>query len=311
MKQNWIDAVKGFVIILVLLGHVEIPHLLHKLIYAFHVPFFFIVSGFLYNQTKYKQYHFVRFFIKRFKAYICPFLLISLFFCLCEIIQGIPLTSWQDILMSNRLYGYYRPLWFLPCFFLSHLLFYPAFKMKSTFMGFYFVFCFFIAVLLNDLYRFKPYYFWHIDISFLGVVLMYIGFVIKQKNLLDKPISIPVIFILLSISFLLSYNNKDINLYSHNITHIDILIIESSLTTFLIMYLFKKYVVSNHFLATFNNKFVFCFNFFMNAMIIDLFHISKSNWIIFSILDLICFYVVIKLIKAIYSFLNQCHCYNH
>jgi len=47
MRFQFIDAVKGFAVILMILGHQQIGQLpfLGKAIYSFHMPLFFIVSG--------------------------------------------------------------------------------------------------------------------------------------------------------------------------------------------------------------------------------------------------------------------------
>lgn len=49
----WIDLAKGIVIILMVLGHVIIGRMdLNKFIFIFHMPFFFIMAGFLLNLDK-------------------------------------------------------------------------------------------------------------------------------------------------------------------------------------------------------------------------------------------------------------------
>ena len=301
MKQNWIDAVKGFVIILVLWGHVDLPPVWHKLIYAFHVPFFFILSGFLYNPPKYREQGFVCFAMKRFKSYIVPFLVISAFFMCINMFFMVPTMTIPDILMSNHLNGFYRPLWFLTCFFVSHLLFYGAFKMKQWGTSICIIGYLVMAILLNDLLRFKSYYVWHIDIAFLGTVCMFIGYQIKDKKLLDKQLSVWEMLILLVMWLVLACANKDINLYSRHISNVFVLLIEATLITYFILYLFRKYDITYSFLITFGNKslFVFCFNFFMNTLIADVFHISKNQWILFGIADLFCFYVVLQIINLL------------
>lgn len=42
----WIDALRGFAILLVIVGHTSPPF--QKLIYGFHMPLFFILSGFIF-----------------------------------------------------------------------------------------------------------------------------------------------------------------------------------------------------------------------------------------------------------------------
>lgn len=44
-RLEWLDAVRGVGITLVVLGHTALPPIGYVLIYAFHVPLFFIVAG--------------------------------------------------------------------------------------------------------------------------------------------------------------------------------------------------------------------------------------------------------------------------
>lgn len=63
-RIHWIDEVRGFAIILVIIGHVigglgsEIgggeDNILRTVIYSFHMPLMFIISGLVANENKYK-----------------------------------------------------------------------------------------------------------------------------------------------------------------------------------------------------------------------------------------------------------------
>ena len=44
-----IDALKGLGILLMIIGHSNLPFNLRGLIFVFHMPLFFIVSGYLYK----------------------------------------------------------------------------------------------------------------------------------------------------------------------------------------------------------------------------------------------------------------------
>lgn len=48
-RTIWVDAARGVAIILVLLGHNNPPFI--KYIFGFHMPFFFVLSGFLFSDT--------------------------------------------------------------------------------------------------------------------------------------------------------------------------------------------------------------------------------------------------------------------
>ena len=49
-RAEWIDACRGAGILIVVLGHCNPPF--NKLIYSFHMPLFFILSGYLYKNKK-------------------------------------------------------------------------------------------------------------------------------------------------------------------------------------------------------------------------------------------------------------------
>lgn len=49
-RETYIDIAKGIGIILVVIGHLHgINHIIHDFFYLFHMPLFFIISGYLYN----------------------------------------------------------------------------------------------------------------------------------------------------------------------------------------------------------------------------------------------------------------------
>lgn len=51
-RESYIDVARGLVILLVLIGHSEPPALIKTGIYGFHMPFFFILSGYLFDSNK-------------------------------------------------------------------------------------------------------------------------------------------------------------------------------------------------------------------------------------------------------------------
>ena len=73
-RMDWLDCVKAIGMILVYIGHCHIPGV-NKYIYLFHMPLFFIISGYLWNIEKNKSMNFKTFFQKKFKSYIIPYVL--------------------------------------------------------------------------------------------------------------------------------------------------------------------------------------------------------------------------------------------
>lgn len=51
-RLDHIDACKGIGILLVILGHTNVPSIVHTIIYSFHMPLFFIISGYLFSEAK-------------------------------------------------------------------------------------------------------------------------------------------------------------------------------------------------------------------------------------------------------------------
>lgn len=76
-RLEWIDITKGFAIILMVFGHSSIPKSISNYIWSFHMPLFFIISGFLYNASKYKSP--LSLIKKRYYTLIIPYIFFSIF----------------------------------------------------------------------------------------------------------------------------------------------------------------------------------------------------------------------------------------
>lgn len=87
-REKWIDVVRGGAILLVVIGHSGCPEILYNLIYSFHMPLFFVISGYLYNYDKWnKTLRFKSFFVNRLNAYIKPYFIlcgINLVLCIIQ-----------------------------------------------------------------------------------------------------------------------------------------------------------------------------------------------------------------------------------
>lgn len=129
-RELWIDMVRGIGIILVYLGH-STGNPLIWLIYGFHMPLFFILSGYLYKKDKIPL-----FCLKLCRRYILPYLVL----CAANSLLRIPYMfvggySVHGIMLGligylkGSLKGDWRqmpncmPLWFLPALAVSLLLF--------------------------------------------------------------------------------------------------------------------------------------------------------------------------------------------
>lgn len=140
MRLHLIDALKGFGIMLVVFAHHSLPVSLNNYIYSFHMPLFFFVSGFLFDFGKYAESasSFVK---KKFRSLIVPYfyfaVLTYLFYFLLD--KVLPFGFFEHSTLYDVIYTILYapgdsnlinpPLWFLPCLFVTVLLFYGFSKM--------------------------------------------------------------------------------------------------------------------------------------------------------------------------------------
>lgn len=122
-RAEWIDAARGFAILIVVLGHTSTNAILNRFIYGFHMPFFFFLSGYLYISKKNPMKY-----VKRtFKGYIIPYVILcSINLCL-EIIRNhqtlniCMIVHWLIGIIYSRGTTEWMPncspLWFLTGFF--------------------------------------------------------------------------------------------------------------------------------------------------------------------------------------------------
>lgn len=75
-RIEWIDQARGWGMLLVMLGHAPCSDTVHKLIYSFHIPFFFALSGWLHNPARHRR--FPDLLKARWRTLILPYFLYSL-----------------------------------------------------------------------------------------------------------------------------------------------------------------------------------------------------------------------------------------
>lgn len=79
-RNNAISIAKGFAIIFVVIAHAEMPGMLNRAIYLFHMPLFFITAGYFFKPAIIENPW--TFITKRFKGLYVPFVKWSVFFLL-------------------------------------------------------------------------------------------------------------------------------------------------------------------------------------------------------------------------------------
>ena len=127
-RDNSIDFLRGGAMILVLLHHSGFP--LGNFILAFHMPLFFVISGYLNNQIGGYERPFKPYIKAKFKRLLIPYFafeILNLLIWIAKMIiehKALPgIESITSILtcINNDYMGLYGRLWFLPCIFVADI----------------------------------------------------------------------------------------------------------------------------------------------------------------------------------------------
>jgi len=112
-RLAWMDVAKGIAIILMIIGHTSIPDGISNFIFSFHMPLFFIASGWC---TKWERDSFSRFIIKKLRNLGLPYIVYSVIVLLFARCIGYSEISLDRVLTQG--WGGYA-LWFVPVLFFS------------------------------------------------------------------------------------------------------------------------------------------------------------------------------------------------
>ena len=113
-RLDHIDRAKGILIILMVIGHVWQSGFVFELIYAFHMPAFFVISGILMAHTQSYRKPYLAFVRSRILAYGMPFVFIELLGCMTDIIRNGVTLNWKGYLFNTVTFHFNDPnLWFL------------------------------------------------------------------------------------------------------------------------------------------------------------------------------------------------------
>lgn len=319
----WLDQARGWCIVLVLLGHIStLPSYLWALIYSFHMPFFFMASGFLWDDLTFDKYGFKEFLIKKFNGLIIPYLKIS---TICMVIWGIivPMATSPDhsvqpffLQMGKYLLGIVysygdvdympkcSPIWFLTAFFCSSLYFYSyrriilRFKNKggADFIGLL------IIAFVGYLSTLAPKMPWNIDTAIIGCFFMGIGYEIKKIKLYKYfrfgfiiPIVLCVFYYIYQDIPVVSMNK---NRYEGYWLILPICII-TCLFVFQFFYAFRKYLSKGRFLEYFSFNSIGYFGYDGSTMVLGLIPYIGNHWLVFWLLKVVILTLFVKVVNRL------------
>ena len=209
-RLSWIDILKGIGIILVAIGHIYSNRTVFNWLYSFHMPLFFLVAGWVYKEkpilTDIKR---------RIQTIVVPYfsfgLLVLLYWQVIE-------RTFRDSDMSfiDSLLGLFSGcydnldfnvhLWFLPCFFVTVVLFNILVNLggrKFAYIAVALMSLIYVILLMPEL----P---WGINRAFKYIGFYAVGVFLagRETKIVDRNIETGVVaIVLLSVNFFLSLNN--------------------------------------------------------------------------------------------------------
>ena len=194
-RYLWLDVAKGIAIILMILGHTAIPNSISNFIYAFHMPLFFVASGFTTNWSKYSNVEFCKY---KLKSLMFPFLIYSiivLFFqsyFLGVNIREILYNGWGGL-----------ALWFIPVLYLSLVLLKLT---RFSEKGYLFIlFCVIIlSCIASLLCHFKVFLSWNLSSVFIASVFILLGFVLRKTNVINSVLNFKYCFVYFLLTYFIS-----------------------------------------------------------------------------------------------------------
>lgn len=188
-RRDYLDIVKAITIFLVIIGHAAAnldnpPY--RCVLYTFHMPLFFIVSGVVirkHQTTKYDLKHYLKLLKNNFFALLVPYFIWALIFSKFNFknVLNILYGSWESLTNAETL----TSLWFLPCLFVARILMELVLNSSNNFKNinrhlYAFIFAcisFTIGFLLPKIEQGYPFC---LNISFVALGFMLLGYSFKE-----------------------------------------------------------------------------------------------------------------------------------
>lgn len=311
---NWMDLLKGIGICLVIIGHCHYLFLpIKKYIYGFHMPLFFIINGYLFNQN----YSFSTFLVKKTKRYLIPYFVlcfINFFIVFC-----ISIITKDIFTLKKYLFGIFysigkteympncSPLWFLTALFFTSLIFYFSRQVKEKYYFFLMILFAIIGSLLSKFCLFRL--IWNLDVSFMGVFFCYIGYYIRKYKIFEKMATYPLlIFVFFAIGFIFIFLNKSIVDFDTNFYGNPLLMIFGAVFTCLPLFTIAKLIHSCKFLEFLgkNTLFVLGFDYLFESFFLvgfSKFHV-ENRFVSFA-LEITVIFIIVFLSIFIWNVLKK------
>ncbi|AME08897.1 MULTISPECIES: acyltransferase family protein [Gemella] len=221
-RIKYIDMLKALAIILVILGHMSYtPSKVKLLLYIFHMPLFFFLSGLVFSVEKYNT--FWSFFKRKAKTIVILFFLLNIsVFAVKSILLQPNLILKIDIVyfikslvLADRMHIYYQ-LWFLNALFVSEIISYLIVKYcKVWYQWLMVVVGLFLSIYVGKIAYANEYWLiWSIDLAPYAVLFILLGYYVKNNmRIFNNVLKKRYFLIAVLISIALGVVNKRVDLY--------------------------------------------------------------------------------------------------
>lgn len=186
----WIDTAKGLGILLVIIGHLKTPYLA-SWIYTFHMPLFFILSGYVFPAGKYT---FSDFLVKRLKSLVIPYFclgaVIFIWFAGVYFFQDRPLIDYWIMLKNFIIQKHYWTIWFLAALFLAQLIYYCINHITKDNIAISTAISAAMAAIGFIWYRLGGHgLVWNLDVALIAQFFYHCGYILKKSSQFTQSFS--------------------------------------------------------------------------------------------------------------------------
>ncbi len=186
-RIEWVDAGKGLGLILVVLGHLRLPYLA-TLIYTFHIPLFFFLSGFVFSGDK---YGFKDYFKNKIRTLVIPYfalgIVIYLFWCCIYLKQAQPPIAYLTMFLNFLKQEHFWTVWFLACLFLVEIIYYFINKISKKILWVNSIISIVLCLIGFLWYRLGgkglP---WNLDVALIAQLFFHLGYLFKRYPTIQK-----------------------------------------------------------------------------------------------------------------------------
>lgn len=221
-RINWIDQAKGIGILLVVIGHMAIPLKLSIIIFSFHMPLFFFISGFLFNEKKYAS-DFKTIMIFKFSTLIWPFITFTFLALALRSIYDFENTvetfDYAGFLMGMDSINV--PLWFLTALFSTEIIFSQIVRIsKHSLKIIIGLVLLLTAIGLLNAYFWNLQIFLNINIALIALSFFLGGWLFKKYGVFEiqANLKILIIYLVISLVFLIyfAFNNSKLDILDNH-----------------------------------------------------------------------------------------------